>query len=74
MELTSKGISDLLIAQFLDMNSPIWINCAIAQHDKKYGVEGVSDYNAWTKRARFMQSRGFTMEHIQVALPEIEFE
>ncbi|MFT5571110.1 MAG: regulatory protein [Cryomorphaceae bacterium] len=73
-ELTSKGINDILIAEFLDMNSPAWTVCAVAQHEKKYGVDAVSDYNAWTKRARFMQSRGFTMEHIQVALPEIEFD
>lgn len=73
-ELKDKGISNSLVAEYLDMSSPIWIDLATAQYQKKYGAEGVSDYNTWTKRARFMQSRGFTMEHIRVALPEIEFD
>lgn len=73
-ELKSKGVSNSLIVEYLDMGSPIWIDHASTQYQKKYGAEGVSDYNTWTKRARFMQSRGFTMEHIQVALPEIEFD
>ena len=73
-ELKNKGISNALISEYLDMGSAAWIDKAIEQYQKKYGAEGVSDYNAWTKRARFMQSRGFTMEHIQVALPTIEFD
>lgn len=73
-ELKDKGVSNELVVEYLDIGSPIWIDNAVAQYQKKYGTAGVSDYNAWTKRARFMQSRGFTMEHIRIALPEIEFD
>jgi len=71
-ELKNKGINNQLIAEYLDMNSAIWLDNARDQYQKKYGDTVVSDYNTWTKRARFMQSRGFTMEHIQVSLPAVE--
>ena len=69
MELKNKGISNQLITEYLDMDSAIWLDNARNQYLKKYGDEAISDYNTWTKRARFMQSRGFTAEHIQVSLP-----
>lgn len=73
-ELANKGVSSSLIAEHLAIESPIWIDNAVAQYQKKYAQHGVKDYNEWTKRARFMQSRGFTMEHIRIALPEIEYD
>jgi len=73
-ELKNKGISDQLIDEYMDMGSAAWFDAARVQHHKKYGDAPVSDYNHWTKRARFMQSRGFTMEQIQVTLPRLEFD
>ena len=73
-ELSAKGIDSGLISEYLDMNSAIWFDNAAAQYDKKYGEAPVSDYNEWSRRARFMQSRGFTMEHIQVTLPKVDFD
>ena len=71
-ELKNKGISNRLIAEYLDIDSAIWLDNARNQYHKKYGDDAVSDYNTWTKRARFMQSRGFTAEHIQVSLPALD--
>jgi len=73
MELKNKGISNQLIAEYLDMDSAIWLDSARNQYHKKYGDDAISDYNTWTKRARFMQSRGFTAEHIQISLPAVNF-
>jgi len=51
-----------------------WRQSAQQQYDKKYGDKPVNDYNEWTKRARFLQGRGFTMEHIKAAVPNLSFE
>ena len=70
-DLKNKGINSILIDEFLDQNSAIWMDIAISQYQKKYGDTPVIDYKTWAKRARFMQSRGFSMEHIQVTVPQI---
>jgi len=73
-ELKQKGVSSGLIQDYLDEGAALWFDNAASQYQKKYGDSAISDYNAWTKRARFMQSRGFTMEHIHVTVPRIEFD
>lgn len=64
-ELKNKGINSSLIHDHLDEGAAIWFDNAKSQYQKKYGDTPISDYSAWTKRARFMQGRGFTMEHIE---------
>lgn len=71
-ELNAKGVASQLIAEFLSNSSAIWFDNAERQYQKKYGDTPVKDYNDWSKRARFLQSRGFTSEHIQVAVPRVE--
>ena len=73
-ELKNKGIKNSMIDEYLNVDSPVWYDNARNQYRKKYGDEPVTDYNAWTKRARFLQSRGFTTEHIQVTLPSIDHD
>lgn len=74
IELKGKGVSNSLIQDYLKHDSGMWFDNAERQYLKKYGDASVTDYNTWTKRARFMQSRGFTMEHIHVTLPKVEFD
>jgi regulatory protein len=73
-ELKSKGISNTLIYDHLNEGGACWFDNAQSQYQKKYGEAPISDYNGWTKRARFMQGRGFTMEHIHVTVPRVEFD
>lgn len=73
-ELNAKGVSSALIQQHLNESSEFWLDIATTQYQKKYGEAPVGDYHAWTKRARFMQSRGFTTEHIHIALPKVEVD
>ena len=73
-ELQSKGVTSRLIGEFLDPNSPYWIDVAREAYQKKYLPKPLTDYKEWAKRARFMQSRGFTMEHIQVVMPNHEYD
>ncbi len=69
-ELKAKGISSTLIQDYLEDHAAIWFENAEAQYQKKYGETPVVDYQTWSKRARFLQSRGFTSEQIQVSIPE----
>lgn len=71
-ELSNKDIKNSMIDNYLNASSAVWYENAQNQYTKKYGDEPISDYNSWTKRARFMQSRGFTMEHIHSTLPPVE--
>jgi len=72
-ELKSKGISSRLIGDYLDGGSSQWFDVAREQYEKKYSSVNVKDYKEWTKRARFLQGRGFTMEHIQAVQPSSGF-
>ena len=74
IELKEKGIKTNMIDDYLDVKSAIWFDNAQNQYKKKYGDGCVKDYNTWAKRARFMQSRGFSMEHIQVTLPSVDHD
>jgi regulatory protein len=69
LELSEKGIEINIVDDYLDMNSAIWYESAEQQYSRKYGDGPVDDYKTWAKRARFMQGRGFSMEHIQVVVP-----
>lgn len=71
-DLIYKGIKNRAIYNYINVNSYLWNKIAQEQYLKKYGREPIQDYATWAKRARFMQSRGFTMEHIQMALPSID--
>jgi regulatory protein len=73
-ELSQKGIKNNMIDDYLDVSSSIWHENAQNQYRKKYGDGSVSDYNTWAKRARFLQSRGFTMEQIQVTVPSVDYD
>ena len=70
-ELINKGISSNLIAENLDESSGEWLVSAERQYQKKFGEGVVVDYKEWSKRARFLQSRGFSSQHIQSVIPQV---
>lgn len=71
-QLRRKGVSAKIIEDYLDGNSAQWYEIAEHLHHKKYGDESVKDYNEWSKRARFLQSRGFSMDHIHSTVPQVD--
>ena len=71
-QLRRKGVSAKIIGDYLDGNSAQWYEIAEHLHHKKYGDEPVKDYNEWSKRARFLQSRGFSMDHIHSTVPQVD--
>ena len=69
-ELINKGINSNLITENLDESSGEWLVSAERQYQKKFGEGVVVDYKEWSKRARFLQSRGFSSQHIQSVIPQ----
>lgn len=67
-ELKQKGVSIKLIDAYVDPQSYEWTQIAQLQYQKKYAKKEVSNYNEWTKRARFLQGRGFTSPQIRASV------
>lgn len=67
-ELKNKGVSIKLIEAYVDPQSYEWTEIAQLQYQKKYVKEEVNNYNEWTKRARFLQGRGFTSLQIRASV------
>ena len=67
-ELRQKGISDAMIGTFLNQHNGFWPESALDVRIKKYGLERPSDLKEIARQTRFLQSRGFTTEHIRYAM------
>lgn len=70
-ELLRKGISDDLIDAYVTPCSEQWYDIAVVEYHKKYGESPIESYKEWSKRARFLQGKGFNSSHIQRALPNV---
>ncbi len=46
-----------------------WVESARALAQRKFGSEPPGDYTEWSKRARFLQTRGYDSDTIRKALP-----
>ena len=63
-ELRQKGVSDLLVDQFLEPLSDQWDELMTRQRARKYGAVIPNDYAERMKQARFLQNRGFSPESV----------
>jgi regulatory protein len=70
-ELRNKGISDGQIEEWVNEQDGEWTEIANRAYQKKYQGSLPTDYNSWSKHARFMQGRGFTTEQIRRVVGEI---
>ncbi|NND82431.1 MAG: regulatory protein RecX [Gammaproteobacteria bacterium] len=68
-ELKNRGVDSAIIDEYLDASAGKWFDRAAAVYQRKYGDSPILQYSDWSKRARFLQSRGFTSEQINDALP-----
>ena len=64
-ELYQRHVSEAIAADVLDEYQGQWLSIAEDLYQKKYRQTRVENYNEWTKRARFLQSRGFTSDQIR---------
>ncbi len=67
-ELRQKGVSSDLIESSLDFDSEVWRDQIVRVLDRKYKDVPSSDYSEWAKRARFLQSRGYSTSQIRESL------
>jgi len=63
-ELRERGIVDDIFNDFLDSNNPQWHEVMYQQYVKKYGNNDTSEYAEKTKRAKYLQSRGFPLDWV----------
>ncbi|MCP5129787.1 MAG: regulatory protein RecX [Pseudomonadales bacterium] len=64
-ELREKALSDIAIARAFEAAQFDWFALAEAAFLKKFGEPGKVDLKEKARRARFMQYRGFAVDHYQ---------
>jgi regulatory protein len=62
-ELAGKGVSDELIERFADPADGKWAAVLRGVWTRRFG-SAPADYAEWARQARFLRSRGFTVEQI----------
>ena len=64
-ELYQRQVDEGMAANALNEYRGQWLSIGDDLYRKKYRQTKVESYNEWTKRARFLQSRGFTSDEIR---------
>ena len=67
-DLRDRGVESDLIATYCDVTDASWTTHAREVLQRRFGLESPQDYPEWAKRARFLQSRGFTERQVRAAL------
>ncbi len=71
-ELRQKGVAEHMVENYVNVEEGQWLSLVQLQYQKKYAGMKVRDYNEWSKRARFLQGRGFTSAQIRSAIDNID--
>lgn len=64
-EMRQRGISDGEIGAAMDAESPDWLSLAELTYRRKFGELPAEDLREKSRRNRFMQYRGYAMDHYQ---------
>ena len=67
-DLREKGVDGSIVAEGLQEAAQNWYDLAISVRLKKFGAERPADFKEKARQMRFLQSRGFEPDHIQVAV------
>ena len=67
-EARQKGISDSEISAAMEAESPNWYDLARDTYQRKFGALPPEDIKEKARRSRFMQYRGFGLDHYQYLL------
>lgn len=67
-EMRDRGLTDLEIVEAFEVVGVDWNVIAAAAFAKKFGQRGCDDLKEKSRRARFMQYRGFSSMHYQYML------
>jgi regulatory protein len=71
-ELRQRGVTDEIIANWLDERDPAWLERAEVVRCKKFGSTLPLDYKEKARQARFLQYRGFSAEQTRYVLRDDE--
>ena len=71
-ELRQIGVAENMVENYVNAEEEQWLSLVQLQYQKKYANLKVRDYNEWSKRARFLQGRGFTSTQIRNAISSID--
>ncbi len=63
-ELRQKGVSEILVDEFMSSLDDCWDQMMVEQRIRKYGESIPDDYAERMKQARFLQNRGFSPESV----------
>ena len=66
-ELRSRGVSDALAAEFLDVDARAWRRAAHEARRKRFGDAAPADAGERARQMRFLHQRGFEAEQIRHA-------
>ncbi|WP_347329457.1 regulatory protein RecX [Marinimicrobium locisalis] len=70
-ELRQKGVSDDLVAQYLDESDDCWAHLAQEVRSKRFGDEPIQTPKEKARQMRFLQYRGFSHEQVRRAIASV---
>lgn len=73
-ELREKGVDEAIIQSVLDSERQDWETSCLRVYQRKFGNQPPPDGAARAKIFRFLVSRGFTVEQINLTLSKVENE
>ncbi len=66
--LRQRGIGDAPAREAVERDDAGWAERASQARSGRFGPAAPADYREWARQARFLERRGFTTEHIRLAL------
>lgn len=63
-DLRDKGVSEQLIAVYIDRHDPEWRALARKAAEQKFGSSLAAEFKEKSRRGRFLEQRGFSMDVI----------
>jgi regulatory protein len=67
-ELRGRGVAADLVEEAIAGQRNLWVEQAETARRKRFGTGAPKDFRERARQARFLQQRGFSMEHIRAAL------
>ena len=64
MELKDKGVSSEIIDQVLLAAEVDWDELLRVQHNRKFGISKAGSFKEWSRRAQYLDRRGFNTDSI----------
>jgi regulatory protein len=67
-ELRGRGVTAAVVEEAIAAHADAWVTQAETARRKRFGATAPKDFKERARQARFLQQRGFSMQHIRAAL------